>query len=71
MAPMWHELSTTQTDVKIAKVDCTVHKSLCQSYNVDNYPALKYIKNGVVHDYMGSKEKDHLVAFMAKIKVRL
>lgn len=68
MAPMWHDLSTIQADVKIAKVDCTVHKSLCLSYNVDTYPSLKYIKKGIVHDYMGSKEKDPLVAFMHKIQ---
>ena len=68
MAPMWHELSTSQTDVKIAKVDCTVHKSLCESYHIDTYPTLKYIKHGAVHDYLGSKDKDHLVAFMHKIK---
>ena len=46
LAPVWHELSTAQADVKIAKIDCTKSKSLCgkDAYDITIYPTFKYIK---------------------------
>ena len=46
LAPVWHELSTAQTDVKIAKIDCTKSKALCgkDAYDINSYPTFKYIK---------------------------
>ena len=46
IAPVWHELSTSQTDVKIAKIDCTKSKNVCgkDAYDISSYPTFKYIK---------------------------
>ena len=46
IAPVWHELSMSQTDVKIAKIDCTKSKHLCgkDAYDITTYPTFKYIK---------------------------
>eukprot|EP01115_Flamella_aegyptia_P012926 TRINITY_DN6644_c2_g1_i1.p1 TRINITY_DN6644_c2_g1~~TRINITY_DN6644_c2_g1_i1.p1 ORF type:complete len:121 (-),score=42.99 TRINITY_DN6644_c2_g1_i1:143-505(-) len=46
LAPTWDELSEKDLGVNVAKVDCTVHKEVCQGQGVRGYPTLKYFENG-------------------------
>ncbi|XP_033121043.1 thioredoxin domain-containing protein 5-like [Anneissia japonica] len=68
LAPTWETLATEvveQKDVSIAKVDCTVHKSTCQKYEVRGYPTLLLFKNGKnVEKYGKSRELDSLLTFV-------
>jgi len=71
LAPTWDELGDAMsgTNVVIAKVDCTVSKSVCTGAGVQGYPTLKLVQNGKVkEDYRGSRDLTALKSFAAKHK---
>jgi hypothetical protein len=43
-----------QQNIRIAKVDCTVDKELCTTYDVAGFPTLKLFENGKVQGYTES-----------------
>lgn len=49
LAPTWDALAKAlehDTTVTIAKVDCTVHRSICNSFDIKGYPTLLWIEDG-------------------------
>ena len=47
LAPTWDELAKKfekDAVVKVAKVDCTQHQSVCQEHEVRGYPTLAYFR---------------------------
>jgi hypothetical protein len=49
LAPTWDALAKAlehDTTVTIAKVDCTVHRSVCNSFDIKGYPTLLWIEDG-------------------------
>lgn len=48
LAPTWEQLakSLTTSEVNIAKIDCTIHRSICNNFEVKGYPTLIWIENG-------------------------
>ncbi|OQR83562.1 thioredoxin-like protein [Achlya hypogyna] len=52
------------TDVHIAKVDCTVHKSICMRFEVKSYPTIKAVANKLSFDYVGQRDSQHLIDFV-------
>ena len=47
LAPTWDELAKkfeSDGKVKVAKVDCTQHQSVCQEHEVRGYPTLAYFR---------------------------
>lgn len=49
----------------IAAIDCTLHNSICQKYDVSGYPTIKYFTSGEVKStYEWRREKDSFLAFM-------
>lgn len=70
LAPTWKDLAKQYDDipsVKIAKVDCTQHKELCQQYKVRGYPTLMVFKNGEKEsDYSGGRDLSALSQFLDK-----
>jgi thioredoxin domain-containing protein 5 len=57
LAPTWDALAKAlehDTAVTIAKVDCTLHRSVCNNFDIKGYPTLLWIEDGreVSADYM-------------------
>ncbi|CAG2247299.1 ERP46 [Mytilus edulis] len=68
LAPTWEDLSKKYADidsVQIAKVDCTLHKELCQERKVRGYPTLIVYKNGEMkEEYSGGRDLPSLETFL-------
>lgn len=72
LAPTWENLAQSleqDTGVSIAKVDCTLHRSLCNTFEIKGYPTLLWIRDGKKLDkYQGSRSHDDLKAFVSKMR---
>jgi len=68
LAPTWDELAKKfekDAVVKVAKVDCTQHQSVCQEHEVRGYPTLAYFRNGrKIETYKGARNLADLTDFM-------
>merc|ERR1719458_2406777 len=73
LAPTWEELAAkhnkdVDSEVTIAKVDCTVATALCSAQDVTGYPTLKFFKNGAEKDdgvkYRGQRDLASLEKFI-------
>jgi len=68
LAPIWEEVGmkfAENSNVKICKVDCTVHRELCKRQGIDGYPTLLFFHNGqVVQKYTEKRKLDTLVGFV-------
>ena len=50
---------------KLAGVDCTVDKELCDRFEVSGFPAVKFFRNGkLVGDYGGERKAAALLSFL-------
>ena len=59
---MWDEFAE-QTNVLVAKVDCTVHKELCQTHSVQGYPTLKYSNGFGWNKYESKRDLESFLNF--------
>ncbi|RZF46287.1 hypothetical protein LSTR_LSTR011998 [Laodelphax striatellus] len=64
LAPTWDLLAKEfekESSMTVAKVDCTQHRPVCQSFSVKSYPTLLWIHNGKMVDaYKGPRGLDDL-----------
>lgn len=71
MKPDWDKLGDEYAgsrSVLIGDADCTADgESLCQKYNVQGYPTIKYFKEGDMEgeDYRGGRDFESLKSFVA------
>jgi len=70
MAPTWEELAnkySSQSGVKIAKVDCTEERGLCSRHSVNGYPTLLLFNAGIkIAEFEESRSLDSLSAFVER-----
>merc|ERR1712168_130571 len=66
LAPTWELLSNKFAGkVKIAEVDCTQNRSLCERYRIDGYPTLILFKDGKpIQEYHGGRDIKTLTNFI-------
>merc|ERR1712121_475305 len=66
LAPTWELLSNKFAGkVKIAEVDCTQNRSLCERYRIDGYPTLILFKDGKpMQEYHGGRDIKTLTSFI-------
>ncbi|TMW63878.1 hypothetical protein Poli38472_014788 [Pythium oligandrum] len=67
LAPVFEQLAVdsaiTGANVKVAKVDCTKERSVCERFGVQSYPTLKVVAKGRFYDYAGRREIDDMAHF--------
>ncbi|XP_066993824.1 thioredoxin domain-containing protein 5 homolog [Anabrus simplex] len=71
LAPTWDALAKSfehDTSVIISKVDCTLHKTTCNNFDIVGYPTLLWIEDGKkVEKYQGQRTSEELKAFVSRM----
>lgn len=62
-------LQETNTDIKLAQVDCTTERDLCSKFDIRGYPTMKIFKGEVESpsDYPGQRQSDAIINYMVKL----
>jgi thioredoxin domain-containing protein 5 len=64
LAPIWDKFAAEEDRFQVAKVDCTIHKSVCTDEGVRGYPTLKLFIDGESQKYQGARTIAELTKFV-------
>ncbi|KAF2901047.1 hypothetical protein ILUMI_05103 [Ignelater luminosus] len=71
LAPVWEQLAQSlefETDVNIAKIDCTQYRSICNEFDIKGYPTLLWLEDGKKIDkYQGQRTHEDLKAYVNRM----
>ena len=54
------------SEIRLGKVDATIHVDLASKYGVRGYPTIKFFKNGAPVDYAAGREAEDIVTWLKK-----
>lgn len=68
LAPIFDQLPANADvkeagNVRVAKVDCTTERSICDRFSIQSYPTLKVVANGRYHEYGGRRDVPAMAEF--------
>ncbi|KAJ1679255.1 protein disulfide-isomerase precursor [Spiromyces aspiralis] len=68
LAPEYEKAATDlkEEGIRLAKVDCTAHTTLCERFEVAGFPTLKVFRNGSYATYNGTRAAEGIVSYMKK-----
>ncbi|KAL7011114.1 hypothetical protein ACKWTF_014093 [Chironomus riparius] len=69
LEPVWNLVAQTlyNTNIRVGKVDCTRFKSVCQSFDVQGYPTVIFVRGHNEYVFNGERSKDELVHFAMRM----
>uniref|UniRef100_A0A147BUR7 Putative thioredoxin/protein disulfide isomerase n=1 Tax=Ixodes ricinus TaxID=34613 RepID=A0A147BUR7_IXORI len=74
LAPVWADLAASlehDPSLKVAKVDCTANRLVCNEFEVEAYPTLLWIEQGkLVGKYRGGHSHEELKEFVSRMTQR-
>lgn len=74
LAPVWADLAASlehDPSLKVAKVDCTANRLVCNEFEVKAYPTLLWIERGkLVEKYQGGRSHEELKEFVSLMTQR-
>uniref|UniRef100_A0A6B2EAM9 Putative disulfide-isomerase txndc10 n=1 Tax=Phlebotomus kandelakii TaxID=1109342 RepID=A0A6B2EAM9_9DIPT len=69
LEPIWNHVAQTlyNTNVRVGKVDCTRFTSVAQTFNINSFPTIVFLKEGVEFVYNGERSKEELIHFVMRM----
>jgi len=71
LAPTWDDLASSHAgddSVTISKIDCTINREACKTYDIKSYPTLLWIQDGSKVDrYQGQRSVEQLSEYITEM----
>ena len=69
LEPVWKHVAQSlgDTDVRVARVDCTRFNKVAQEFNIRGYPTIMFLKGDNYYTYEGDRTREDIVAFARRL----
>ena len=59
-------LENSELNVKLAKVDATIHKKIAEKFDIKGFPTLRFFKDGNDSEYNGGRTESTIISWLKK-----